>query len=113
MNLEKLLKDGLKVPSVSAFAPIIPPCFTWNRITEDPGLTGNGGETETVVQLQIDVWGRKRGDVVNMARLAKRLIVAEPYTTVPVISYGYDVNGKLWRGTINFSNIEEDENGSK
>ena len=78
MNLEKLLKDGLKVPSVSAFAPIIPPCFTWNRITEDPGLTGNGGETETVVQLQIDVWGRKRGDVVNMARLAKRLIVAEP-----------------------------------
>lgn len=108
MNVEQLLKVNLKIPSVEAFSPIIPPCFTWNRITENPGIMGDGKESETVVQFQVDIWGRKRGDVERMTRLAKRLIDAEPYTTVPAISYGYDVNGKLWRATIYFSNIEEE-----
>lgn len=108
MNVEQLLKDNLKIPPVEAFSPIIPPCFTWNRIAENPGIMGNGKERETIIQFQVDIWGMKRGDVEHMARLAKRLIAAEPYTTVPGISYGYDVNGKLWRGTIYFSNIEEE-----
>ena len=108
MNLEQLLKSNLKIPSVEAFSPSIPPCFTWNRIAENPGIMGNGKESETVVQFQVDVWGRKRRDVERMTRLAKSLIASETYTTVPVTSYGYDVNGKLWRGTIYFSNIEEE-----
>ena len=61
MNVEQLLKDNLKIPPVEAFSPIIPPCFTWNRIAENPGIMGNGKERETIVQFQVDIWGMKRG----------------------------------------------------
>lgn len=56
----------------------------------------------------MDVWGRDRSQVVTHASVLKKAIMQYRHVTVPSISYTYDTNGKMWRGTISFYHVKEE-----
>ena len=108
MNLEQMLETGLRIPGIKSFFPIILPCFTWYLVSTGAGLLGNGEETELAEQYQVDIWCVIRDEAVRLTEQARKVIMSERFNMVPTISYGYDTNGKLWRGTIMFYHVKED-----
>ena len=108
MDLEEILKDGLNIPVIQPFHPIITPCFTWQMQMSSAGLAGNGRATENTDLYQVDIWSISRKEAISITERAGSLIQSKCETTIPTISYGYDTNGKVWRGTINFYHIKEE-----
>ena len=108
MELKKLIEDNLRIPVIETFSPIIPPCATWYLVTDEAGIYGNGCEEETEEQYQVDVWGRDRSQVATHTSVLKKAIMQYRHVTVPSISYTYDTNGKMWRGTISFYHVREE-----
>ena len=82
--------------------------FYWYLVSAGAGLLGNGEETELAEQYQVDIWCVIRDEAVRLTEQARKVIMSERFNMVPTISYGYDTNGKLWRGTIMFYHVKED-----
>lgn len=94
MNLKAIIEKSLEIPVIELFEPILPPCATWMTLAEESALSGDGEETETAENIQIDIWSGNRNEVKKMARKLKSDIQREAVMTIPDISYMYDENGR-------------------
>lgn len=108
MDLEKRIVDTLQIPMVRAFCPIIPPCVTCYVAGNDSALFGDGQETEGTETYQVDIWDKNEDTVRDLAKKLKRMLVSCEYA-VSDLSYMYDNNGKLWRASLMFTTIDEEE----
>lgn len=108
MDLKKIIEDTLDISVIEAFYPVIPPCATYYLATDENGISGDGQEEEGIENYQIDIWDRRRDFVVKGAKKLKSELAAHG-VTIPNISYSYDNNGKIWRATLTFSCIREEQ----
>ncbi len=111
MNLKELIESALDIPALELSDPLLPPCATWYKTMDYPSLIGDGIETETTEVYEIDIWSRERADIITKTELLRRRLATEIGALLPVASFNYDINGKMWRGNIKFNYIKEDTNG--
>lgn len=107
-DIEKVIKDTLNIPVIELFEPVLPPCATWYPLSDGTGLQGDGKETEEVDEYQIDLWDRDRERVRENGRKLKEAILSNPDVSIPELSYFYDVNGKMWRAMLTFSEVRKE-----
>ena len=103
IDIKTTIENTLGIPVIELFEPVLPPCATWYPISDTSGLEGDGKQTEEVSGYQIDLWDRDRERVRENGRKMKEAILSNPDVSIPELSYFYDVNGKMWRAMLTFS----------
>lgn len=109
IDIEATIKNTLGIPVIELFEPVLPPCATWYPISDNSGLEGDGKQQEEVSEYQIDLWDRDRGRVRENGRKLKAAILSNPDVSIPELSYFYDVNGKMWRAMLTFSEVRKEQ----
>ncbi len=106
-DLKKCIQESLNIPVIELFEPVIPPCVTYYLLDVESALAGDGKEKETGGRYQVDVWDKSRNSLESRAKkLKKDLTDGGIAATLPLLSFLYDNNGKVWRATITFSCLE-------
>ena len=108
MDVETLIKTTLDIPVIDLSEPLLYPCATWYKSTEETELSGSGKETEASDTYEIDIWCQERDVLISYATLLKQAISLNEYCTIPDLTITFDTNGKVWRANLNFKHVKED-----
>lgn len=108
MDVEQLIKTALNIPVIDLSEPLLYPCATWYKSTEETELSGSGKETEASDTYEVDIWCQVRNDLESYAALLKQAISLIEYCTIPDMTITFDTNGKVWRANFNFKHVKED-----
>lgn len=108
MEVKKLIRESLNIPVIDLHEPVIPPCCTYFLQSERAELYGDGKDREEAGEHVIDVWCKDRKETIEKSNQLKDRILMHPYCVMSGIEYTYDTNGRIWRGTIQFSCIKEE-----
>lgn len=107
MDLKSIIETALNIPVLGLSDPVLSPCATWYQTFEEPELSGDGNATEESESYEINIWCDDRQEAIDYARVLKNALIGIERNTIPTMSFTFDNNGKLWRGSLNFKHVKE------